>query len=93
MAHIIAQAPSNASGTVTLGMTVAHRLRRKMKITVTTSTMVSNSVNCTSLTAARMVWVRSLSVKTLMEAGMAAPARGNTAPRSPPARELANPQG
>ena len=53
-------APSSASGTVTLGITVAHKLRRNTKITITTSAMVSSSVNCTSLTEARMVCVRSL---------------------------------
>jgi hypothetical protein len=75
MAHISAQAPSKASGTVTLGMMVAHGLRRKMKMTITTNTVVSS----TSFTAARMVWVRSLSVTTLIDAGIAASARGNTA--------------
>ena len=40
-------------------MTVAQKLRRKMKITITTSATVSSSVNCTSATDARMVWVRS----------------------------------
>ena len=52
--------PSSDSGTVTLGMTVAQKVRRKMKITITTSAMVSSSVNWTSSTDARMVCVRSL---------------------------------
>ncbi len=58
-----AQAPSSASGTVTLGITVAQKLRRKTKITPTTSTIVSIRVNCTSSTEARMVWVRSLRMR------------------------------
>ena len=51
---------------------VAQTLRRKMKITITTSTMVSSSVNCTSLTEARMVCVRSLMISILMAGGIAA---------------------
>jgi hypothetical protein len=35
-------------------------------MTITTRVMVSNSVNCTSRTEARIVWVRSLNVKTLI---------------------------
>ena len=34
--------------------------RRNTKITMTTSAMVNSSVNSTSLTEARMVWVRSM---------------------------------
>jgi len=44
-------------------MSVAQTLRRKTKITITTSAMVSSRVNWTSCTAARMVWVRSLRVE------------------------------
>ena len=40
--------PTSDSGTVTLGMTVAQKFRRKTKITITTSAIVSISVNCTS---------------------------------------------
>ena len=53
-----------------LGMIVAQTLRRKTKITITTSTMVSSSVNWTSWTEARMVWVRSLSVKMWIAGGI-----------------------
>ena len=74
-----AQAPSSASGTVTLGITVAQKLRRKTKITPTTSTIVSIRVNCTSSTEARMVWVRSLRMPTLMAAGRVAVRRGSCA--------------
>ncbi len=42
-----------------LGMTVAGMLRRKMKITITTSASASNSVNSTSATEARIITVRS----------------------------------
>ena len=51
--------PTSASGTVTLGMTVAQKLRRNRKITITTSAIVRISVNCTSWTDARIVVVRS----------------------------------
>ena len=43
------------SGTVIAGMTVAQKLRRKMKITMTTRPTVSTKVNCTSVTDALMV--------------------------------------
>ncbi|MNL66851.1 hypothetical protein D3C87_1913800 [compost metagenome] len=38
-------------GTATAGMKVAATRRRKTKMTITTSAMVSSSVNCTSSTA------------------------------------------
>ena len=60
-----------------LGMIVAQKLRRKMKITITTSTMVIMSVICTSSTAARMVMVRSLMVLMLIAGGIAAISRGS----------------
>ncbi len=59
-------------------MIVAHRLRRKTKITITTSAMVRTSVNCTSSTEARMVCVRSEMMPSLMPAGMAACRRGSS---------------
>ena len=61
--------PTSESGTATLGMMVAETLRRKRKITITTSAMVSISSNCTSLTEARMVVVRSVSTCTLIACG------------------------
>ena len=61
--------PTSDSGTATLGMMVAETLRRKRKITITTSPMVSISENSTSATEARMVVVRSVSVLTWTEAG------------------------
>ncbi len=68
----MAQAPSKASGTVKLGITVAHKFLRKTKITMTTRAMVSIKVNCTSSTEARIVVVRSESTVMCIEAGIAA---------------------
>ena len=53
-------------------MTVAQKLRRKTKITMTTRPIVSISVNCTSSTEARIVVVRSATTPTLMSGGIAA---------------------
>ena len=64
--------PISDSGTVTAGMMVAQRLRRNMKMTMTTSATVSSSVNCTSATDARMVWVRSDMTFILTAAGIEA---------------------
>jgi len=50
-------------------MTVAQKLRRNTKITITTSATVSIKVNCTSATEARMVVVRSAAIVTLMAGG------------------------
>ena len=71
--------PTSASGTVTAGITVAQKLRRNMKITITTSATVSINVNCTSATDARMVWVRSEMTFTLTAAGIDAWSTGNIA--------------
>ena len=60
--------PTMESGSATLGMTVAHSLRRNTKMTMTTSATVRSSVNCTSSTEARMVSVRSVSTETLRTA-------------------------
>src|SRR5579864_8353710 len=48
-------------GSARLGMTVAHTLRRKRKITATTSARVSAIVNCTSRYDSRIVSDRSYS--------------------------------
>ncbi len=45
-----AKVPTSDSGSARLGMSVARTLRRNRKITSTTSTSVSRSVNCTSET-------------------------------------------
>jgi hypothetical protein len=71
--------PSSASGTVTLGITVAGTLRRKTKITVTTSPMDSISVNSTSCTDARIVCVRSTRMLTSTVGGIAAFSWGSAA--------------
>src|SRR3977135_2138071 len=67
--YIIATVPSSARGTVTPGMMVAQALRKNRKITITTSAMVSASVNSTSCTAALMVVVRLATVFTLIDGG------------------------
>src|SRR3984893_6016356 len=45
---------SSDNGTARLGITVAHIVRRNRKMTMTTSEIVNNIVNCTSRTAARV---------------------------------------
>ena len=65
-----AAVPSRARGTVTPGMIVAHVFRRKMKITITTSAMVSIRVNSTSFTDAVIVVVRLTTVSILIEEGI-----------------------
>ena len=77
--YISAVAPSSASGTVTLGMSVAQKLRRNSRITITTRQMVSARVNSTSCTEARMVCVRSTMVSICMPGGMTAARRGMAA--------------
>ena len=67
-----------AIGMVRLGISVARGLRRKAKITPTTSSTASTSVNFTSDTEARISWVRSTTVRTLMEGGMLASRRGSS---------------
>src|SRR5215471_6539178 len=74
-----AHAPKRANGTVTLGMIVARTLRRKRKITITTSAMVIASVNSTSCTEARMFVVRSDRMLTLMVGGIEACSVANAA--------------
>ena len=76
---MIAAVPVSASGTVTLGISVAGTLRRKTKITSTTRPMVSSSVISTSCTEARMVCVRSTSVLTVTVGGIDACSRGSAA--------------
>ena len=60
--YINANVPDSASGTVTLAMNVGQNRRRNRKITITTSPIDNMSVNCTSSTEARMVWVRSITM-------------------------------
>ena len=56
--------PARASGTVTLAMNVGQNRRRKRKITMTTSAMLSKQGKLTSCTEARIVVVRSLSTSS-----------------------------
>ena len=53
-------------------MIVAEKLRRKMKMTMTTRHMVSISVNLTSATDSRIGWERSLRDANLIDAGICA---------------------
>ncbi|MNN54075.1 hypothetical protein D3C81_1688670 [compost metagenome] len=67
--YITPKVPINDSGTAIDGMSVALKRRRNTKVTMTTRTMAISSSCCTSLTAARMVWVRSVSTDTSRPAG------------------------
>src|ERR1700733_11256092 len=75
----MAKGPISARGTGTAGMTVAQKLRRKMKITMTTSAIVRINVKRTSETDARMVAVRSDAIETLMAGGMEDSSCGSSA--------------
>src|SRR5207245_11546613 len=59
-------------GNAMLGMAVADRLRKKMKMTRMTSTSARNKVNFTSSTDERMVSERSYKVSTFTEGGITA---------------------
>ena len=69
--------PTKESGTATAGISVAEALRRKRKITITTSAIDTINSICTSLIEARMVLVRSVSNATSTDAGIAACNCGN----------------
>ncbi|MNF69689.1 hypothetical protein D3C84_515790 [compost metagenome] len=77
--YITAKVPIKESGTAIDGITVADRRRRNRKVTSTTRPTASSSSNCTSCTAARMVWVRSLSTATSTPAGRLAVICGSSA--------------
>ena len=70
--YMTPKVPMSESGTATLGMMVARSLRRKTKMTVTTSATARSNSTCTSCTDARMVTVRSVSTATSIAAGSAA---------------------
>ncbi len=59
-------------------MMVARIVRRKISTTSTTSATASTSVNCTSRTEARIVWVRSCTTASLTPAGVARCRRGSS---------------
>ena len=65
------------SGTATLGMIVAASVRRKRKMTMTTSAMQRTSSNSTSETEARTVTVRSVRTVMLIAGGIVALSLGN----------------
>ncbi len=73
---MIEKVASNDSGTARLGITVAQIVRRKTKITMTTSPIVSIIVNCTSCTAARTTSERSDTISTFTEGGTASSSFG-----------------
>src|SRR6267143_1882269 len=66
----MATVPARARGTVMLAMNVGQKRRRKRKMTITTSEILSKSENWTSATEARIVAVRSLSWEIFMEGGI-----------------------
>src|SRR5579862_9320412 len=78
-AYIAAKVPTRESGTATLGMIVAAKVRRNTKMTATTSATHSISSNSTSDTDARTVVVRSVSTAILMIGGMVARSFGSSA--------------
>src|SRR5713101_8589955 len=65
--YIAPKVPTSERGTATLGTAVARRLRRNANTTSTTRHTLITSVNCTSETEARMVWLRSCETCTSME--------------------------
>ena len=76
--YITPNVPTSESGTATLGMNVAGRLRRNRKITITTSATASRSSNCTSATDPRIVTVRSVSSVTSIAEGSDACSDGSS---------------
>src|SRR2546425_7462482 len=64
-----AKVPTTESGRARLGMIVADTLRRKAKITSTTSTSAASMVSFTSRTEARMDCERSNRISTCTEGG------------------------
>src|SRR5205823_8026132 len=70
--------PTIDIGNATLGIAVAETLRRKRKITSTTSARVKSSVNFTSATEARIESERSKSTFNETEAGICCWTTGNS---------------
>src|SRR5258708_24744513 len=67
------------NGTAMLGIKVAQALRKKRKITMTTSATVNNIVNSISLTDARIVVVRLKLVSSATVGGIEARNSGSSA--------------
>src|SRR5262245_41343107 len=76
--YITPKVPTSDKGTAMLGMTVADRVRKKRKITITTSAMVNINSNWTSSTDARIVVVRSVKTETSIEEGSEALSCGSS---------------
>src|SRR5271170_366285 len=77
--YITAKVPMRESGTAMLGMIVAANVRRKTKMTATTSAMHRQSSNSTSATDARTVVVRSVRTEILIVGGIVALSFGSSA--------------
>jgi len=77
--YMTPKVPTSDSGTATLGISVAGRLRRNRKVTMTTSATANTSSFCTSRTEARMDSVRSVSTATSTAAGSVAVSWGSSA--------------
>src|SRR5499426_2398653 len=69
--------PTNDTGTATLGITVAARVRTKRNITMTTRAIHSINSNSTWRTDSRMVVVRSVRMVSSTEAGREALSLGS----------------
>ena len=67
--YITANVPTSEHGSARLGIIVAERLRRKMKMTSTTSATVIIIVSFTSCTDSRIVSARSLRTSSETDAG------------------------
>ena len=70
--YMPAKVPMTEIGSAIAGMTVARRLRRNRKMTITTSAIVSTRVNCTSCTELRIDCDRSTSTSSETEGGSCA---------------------
>src|SRR5207247_9111493 len=75
--YITQKVPTSDKGTETLGIMLAESVRKKRNITSTTRATVSINSNCTSLTEARIVVVRSVSTDTCTEDGKEAVSWGS----------------
>ena len=69
MTAITANVPTIEKGRARLGIAVARRFRRKMKITITTSARLNNIVNRTSLNESLIDWERSIRMSILIDGG------------------------
>ncbi|MOA25971.1 hypothetical protein D3C78_1467310 [compost metagenome] len=77
--YITPKVPINDKGTAIDGMRVALARRRNRNVTITTRAMAISNSCCTSVTEARMVWVRSVSTTTSRPAGRLSVMLGNRA--------------